>query len=102
EDYVPVLVKHIPDCEAIHRTAIYAVNVGPLRNAIPDQPILSELTFEGGTEAVSANYGQSQLVIVEFTTPQISIDNDQRILAKIQELKNQGQSAPSEIGRAHV
>jgi len=99
EDDVPVLVKHLPDWQATQPTAIYAVNVGPLRDAIPDQPILSELNFEGGTEAVSANYGQSQLVIVEFTTPQISIDNDQRILAKIQELKNQGQSAPSAYRR---
>src|SRR5437667_2732126 len=70
-----------------------------MKTTLKNQPMLDTLDFEGGTEAVAANYGQSQLVIVEFTTPQISIDNDQRILAKIQELKNQGQSAPSAYRR---
>jgi hypothetical protein len=38
-------------------------------------------------------------VIVEFTTPQFSIDNDQRVTAKIQELKGQGQPAPTAYRR---
>jgi hypothetical protein len=57
------------------------------------------LNFAGGTEAVVANYGQSQLLIVEFTTSQFSVDNDQRILAKIQELRSQGQPAPTAYRR---
>src|SRR5260370_7248838 len=61
--------------------------------------MLNELTFEGRTEAVAAHYGQSQLVIVEFTTPQFSIDNDQRVTGKIQELKGQGQPAPTAYRR---
>jgi len=39
------------------------------------------------------------LVIVEFTTPQFSVDNDQRIITKIQELKGQGQPVPSAYRR---
>lgn len=99
EDDIPVLVKHLPDWQAAQRNAVYAVNIGALRDVILNQPILNELSFEGGTEAVAANYGQSQLVIVEFTTPQFSVDNDQRISARIQELRNQGQPIPTAYRR---
>ncbi len=99
EDDIPVLVKHLPDWQTSQRNAIYAVNIGALRDAIPTQPVLNELSFDGGTEAVTANYGPSQLVIVEFTTPQLSIDNDQRIWTKIKELKSQGQPAPTAYRR---
>jgi len=99
EGEIPVLVKHLPNWETSQRNAVYAVNIGPLRETIPNQPILGEVSFEGGTEAVVAGYGQSQLVIVEFTTPQFSIDNDSRIWTKIAELKSQGQPTPGAYRR---
>jgi len=95
EGDVPVLVKHLPNWDQAQRDAVYAVNKSSLLDSVPNQPILNDLTFEGGTEAVIANYGSSQLLIVEFTTPQFSVDNDQRMLAKIQELRNQGQPVPT-------
>ncbi|HMG75606.1 MAG TPA: DUF6599 family protein [Pyrinomonadaceae bacterium] len=94
EGDIPVLVKHLPNWEAAQRDVVYAVSQASLLDSIPNQPILKELTFEGGTEAVIARYGQSQLVIVEFTTPQFSVENDQRIWTKISELKSQGQPTP--------
>ena len=99
EGDLPVLVKHLPNWITAQRDALYAVSQGWLLIAIPGQPILKEVSFEGGTEAVVAKYGQSQLVIVEFTTPQFSVDNDQRILARIQELKSQSQAVPSAYRR---
>ncbi|HVS81341.1 MAG TPA: hypothetical protein VHE60_06385 [Pyrinomonadaceae bacterium] len=99
EDDVPVLVKHLPDWQTAQRNAIYAVNIGALRDSISNQSVLNELNFDGGTEAVTANYGQSQLVIVEFTTPQFAGDNDRRIVAKIQELKSLSQSVPTAYRR---
>jgi hypothetical protein len=99
EGDVPVLVKHLPNWDEAQRDAVYAVNKDSLLEIVPNQPILNELTFEGGTEAVVANYGPSQLAVVEFTTPQFSIDNDQRILSKIQELRTQGQSTPTTYRR---
>ncbi len=99
ENDIPVLIKHLPDWETAQKRAIYAVNIGPLRNSISNQPVLNELSFEGGTEAVTANYGLSQLVIVEFTTPQFAGDNDRRIVAKIQELKTQSQPGPTAYRR---
>ena len=64
EDDIPVLVKHLPDWQTTRQNAVYAVSIGPLRDSIPNQAVLNELNFEGGTEAVIANYGESQLVIV--------------------------------------
>ena len=93
------MVKHLPDWQTAQRNALYAVNRSGLRDAIASQPILDALSFQGGTEAVVSNYGQSQLLIVEFTTPQFSVENDQRIAAKIQELKSQGQPIPSAYRR---
>lgn len=95
EGDVPVLVKHLPNWETAQHDAIYVVNAGQLAGSIPNQSILKEINFAGGTEAVAASYGQAQMVIVEFTTPQFSVENDQRILAKIQELKDQGQAVPT-------
>jgi hypothetical protein len=100
EGDVPVLVKHLPNWETAQRDDVYAViNANSLAWSIPNQPILKDVSFEGGTEAVAASYGQTQLVIVEFTTPQFSVDNDQRILARIQELKGQGQAFPTAYRR---
>lgn len=94
EGDVPVLVKHLPDWEKAQGGAIYAVSSETLLSAIPNQAILKEVSFEGRTEAVVSSYGKSQLVIVEFTTPQFSIENDQRIWTRIAELKSQGQPGP--------
>lgn len=97
EGDIPVLVHHLPNWQTVRPT--YAVSLETLQAIVPGQPILKEINFEGGTEAVEANYGKSQLVIVEFTTPQFSVDNDQRILAKIQELRTQSQPVPTAYRR---
>ena len=94
DDEIPVLVRHLPDGQtSLH--AFYAVSIRELKNSVPNQPILDIVSFEGGTEAVAARYGQSQLVIVEFTTAQFAGDNDRNIQAKIQEAKAQGQPIPA-------
>jgi len=99
EGEIPVLVKHLPSWETVQRDDLYAVNMVTLESSVSNQPIVKEVTFEGGTEAVTATYGQSQLLIVEFNTPQFSVDNDQRITARIQELRNQGQPVPAAYRR---
>lgn len=96
---LPVLIKHLPDWEKSYSQALYAVSAGSLKEVAGAQPVFAALNFDGGTEAVTANYGQSQLVIVEFTTPQFASDNDRRVAAKIQELKSQGQAVPTAYRR---
>ena len=99
EGEIPVLVKHLPDWQVAQAAAVYAVNLATLRGTIENQPILNEISFEGGTEAVVATYGRAQLLIVEFTTPQFAGDDDRRIAARIQELHSQGQPSPAAYRR---
>src|SRR5439155_6951759 len=99
DEDLPVLVKHLPNWQATFTRASYAISYEGLKNIVLSQPIINELSFEGGTEAVTANYGQSQLVIIEFTTPQFAGDSDRRIVAKIQDLKSQGQPVPTAYRR---
>jgi len=99
DEDIPVLVKHLPSWASIQKQAKYAVTLDDLKRAVPNQPVLDAVSFEGGTEAAAADYGQAQLVIVEFSTPQFSVDNDQLIAAKIQELKTQSQPAPTAYRR---
>src|SRR5215813_11253812 len=85
DEDIPVLVKHLPNWESVQKQAKYIVTLDELKRAVPNQPVLDAVSFEGGTEAVTADYGQLQLAIVEFSTPQFSVDNDQLIVARIQE-----------------
>jgi hypothetical protein len=98
EDEVPVLLKHLPDWINAKTRSSY-VTSGAALNAIVSQPVLAAISFDGGAEGVVANYGQSQLLIIEFTTPQFSIDNDQRIWTKIDELKKSGEPVPTAYRR---
>lgn len=98
EDDVPVLEKHLPEgVTSAH--PIYAVSLKMLESITSYQPILDAISFDGGTEAVVADYGSAKLLVIEFTTPQMSIDNDSRIWTKIAELKSQGQPTPSAYRR---
>ena len=99
EDDVPVLVKHLPYWQTSQPWANYAVTSNGLKQDVQGQPILNEVSFEGGSEAVAARYGASVLVIVEFTTPQLAGDNDRRITARIGELRQAGQPVPSAYRR---
>jgi hypothetical protein len=103
EGEIPVLLKHLPNAETTIKTAIYSASLDQLKEAVAfgspqhqsqSQPVLDVLNFDGGAEAVTANYGQSQLVIVEFTTPQFSVENDSRIWTRIAELKSKGEPTP--------
>lgn len=98
-DDTPILIKHLPNWETVAKNAKYSVTLDELKRNVANQPILDSVSFEGGTEAVAANYGQGQLVIVEFSTPHFSVENDQRIAAKIQELKSQAQPVPTAYRR---
>ncbi len=99
EGEIPVLVKHLPNWEEARRLALYVVSVDTLREKFGDQSVFSAFDFGGGAEAVTARYGKSELVIVEFNTPQLATDNDGRITAKLQALRNQGQPVPTAYRR---
>jgi hypothetical protein len=96
---LPVLVKHLPQWEEAQGHVVYLAGFRSLRALLPDQPILDSVSSEGDADAVVANYGATQFIIVEYNTPQLAGDNDRSILAKMQELRTQGQLVPSAYRR---
>lgn len=96
---IPVLVKHLPRWEEAQRRVVYLAGFRSLRAVIPDQPLLESVSSEGDADAVAVNYGPTQFIIVEYNTPQLAGDNDRSIVAKIEELRTQGQLVPSAYRR---
>jgi hypothetical protein len=79
EDGQPVLLKHLPDYEAVKAQAQFVTDKDALRRAAGGDAVLELLDFSPGTEAVIAPYPQGRLVIVEYTNPQSSTEVDARI-----------------------
>ncbi|MFN2530247.1 MAG: DUF6599 family protein [Pyrinomonadaceae bacterium] len=99
EGDVPVLLKHLPPSE-IQKEVLYFYQLSQLTNVAPDQQdVLSAIDSQADGEGVVAKYGQARLLIVEFHTPQLAAENDQRVVARIHELWNQGKPAPSAYRR---
>ena len=96
---VPVLVKHLPGWESTPPRVLYFVSQHSLKDRFSNQSVLDVVSFEGGAEAVVANYGEQKLVVVEFNTASLATDNDQRIKTKLQEISAQGQPAPTAYRR---
>jgi len=96
DDDLPAIVKHLPNWQTMQPRASYVLSLDGLKAVVPNQQgVLETISFDGDTEAVAAYYGHSQLVIVEFATPQLAGDSDRRIAPKIQELRNSGQPYPN-------
>ena len=85
EDSIPVIVKHLPDWENVLNRAAYITNAGDLRKAAGERPIFDLINFVGGAEAAAADYDAGKLLIVEYSTPQFSIDADNAIRQRLTE-----------------
>ncbi len=99
EGDIPPLVKHLPNPEEAQRKAIYLNTFTDLNPFGLQQPVLSAIASGGNADAVLAGYGPSKVLIVEFNTPQLATENDQRIIARIHELWKLGQPAPTAYRR---
>ncbi|MEP6924781.1 MAG: hypothetical protein ABI954_09975 [Pyrinomonadaceae bacterium] len=86
DDGVPILIKHLPDWENAKKRATVVANLPELQKLSGNRPILNEIEFTAGTEAVTASYDKARLVIVEFSTPQMALDIDRKIQAKLPEI----------------
>lgn len=75
-DGVPVLLKHLPDWERVRERAVFATDGETLRAVVGDKSVLTVIDFVAGTEAVTAQYDAGKLLIIEYTSPQTSIDAD--------------------------
>lgn len=79
DDGIPVLIKHLPDWENARNSAAYIRNANELRTALGEHQIFNSIDFVAGTEAVTAPYPQGKLLIVEYSTPQASVDTDVKV-----------------------
>ena len=98
EGEIPVLIKHLPNWEQAQTAVTYLNRFNSLESIATD-PVLSVVSSEGDADAVMANYESMRLLVIEFNTPQRAAENDQRIIARIRELWNLGQPAPSAYRR---
>jgi hypothetical protein len=99
EGEIPVLIKHLPNPDEAQKNAVYLNSFTTLTSLAPQQPVLTAVNGDGNADAAFATIGSSKILLVEFNTPQLAAENDQRIVARIHELWNQGQPAPAAYRR---
>lgn len=84
-DGVPVLVKHLPDWESVRGQTTLTNNIGDLKAALGERPVLDLIDFTAGTEAVTAPYNAGKLLIIEYAGPQSSVEADTAFKQKLSE-----------------
>ena len=94
-----VLTKHLPPPEEAQKNAIFLNSFSDLDKLGLQQPVLSAIQSGGDADAALGTYAPSKVLLVEFHTPQLATDNDQRIIARIHELWKLGQPAPTAYRR---
>ena len=99
ENDIPVLIKHLPPPEEAQKNAVYLENFSNLEKLGLQHQVLSAVESGGDADAALATYAPSKVLILEFHTPQLAADNDQRIIARIHELWRLGQPAPTAYRR---
>src|SRR4030095_865735 len=99
EGDLPPLLKHLPNPDEAQKKAIFLTRFTNLQSLLPQQQVLGAIDSGGNADAVLGEVGPSKVLIVEFNTPQLASDNDQRIVAKIHELWKLGQREPTAYRR---
>jgi hypothetical protein len=77
---IPVLIKHLPDWENKRNESVFARDADGLRAILGDRPVIGLIDFRTGTEAVTARYDAGQLLIIEYTNPQSSLEDDAKFV----------------------
>ncbi len=83
KDGVPVLMTHLPDWESRRDKTVFATNTADIKAALGTRPILDLIDFTAGTETVTAPYDAGKLLIIEYTSPQASVDADNKFTEAI-------------------
>lgn len=99
EEDARVLIKHLPPQEEAQKNAVYLGSFSDIGKLDLQQPVLSVIQSGGDADAALGTYAPSKVLIIEFHTPQLAADNDRRIIARIHELWQLGQPAPSAYRR---
>lgn len=85
-DGLPVLVKHLPFWESVKGQSQFFHNTADLRSSLGNRPELDVAELMPGTEAVTAPYSAGRLLIIEYPTPQASVDADARFAQRLAEI----------------
>jgi hypothetical protein len=96
---IPVLIKHLPNALEAQKNAVFLHSFRDLSKLGLQQGVLSAIEGQGNADAALANYGSSKVLVLEFNTPQLAKENDERIIARIQELWKLGEPAPTAYRR---
>jgi len=99
ENDIPALIKHLPNPDEAQKNAVYLHSFTDPYQLGLQQGVLSAIDSRGNADAALASYDRSKVLIVEFNTPQLATENDQRIIARIQELWKLGEPAPTAYRR---
>lgn len=75
-DGIPVLIKHLPDWETRRAQTVFTNNTADLKAALGDRQVLDLVDFTGGTEAVAAPYEAGKLLVIEYASPETSVEAD--------------------------
>ncbi|MEO7658355.1 MAG: hypothetical protein ABIV48_01965 [Pyrinomonadaceae bacterium] len=87
-DGIPVLIKHLPEWENVYDQTTFAKDVGQLKEVLGERSILDLIDFSAGTEAVTAPYESGRLLLIEYSSPQGSVDADNKFLAALTETRD--------------
>jgi hypothetical protein len=101
KDGVPVLMEHLPEWETVRKRASFSKSVGDLKNALGDRKILDLVDFTAGTEAASASYDAGKLLVIEYTSPQASVEADNKFKTFLAETSD-GATVYRRIGNYNV
>jgi hypothetical protein len=91
---VPALVKHLPNPEQSQKIATFLTRFKSLQAIEPTQAVLGAIETDGNADAASVVTDKGKVLVIEYNTPQLAKENDDRIVARIQELWRLGQPAP--------
>lgn len=85
EDLTPSVIRSLPNWENIRNNAVHIKNTDELKKSFGERPVLNLIDFAGGTEAATAIYEAGKLLIVEYNTPQVSVEADNLIQQNLAE-----------------
>lgn len=85
EDKTPSVVKNLPDPDNARNRATYTKSTDDLRKALGERPVFDLINLGSGIEAVTAPYPEGKLLIVEYPTPQASIDANAQFTQRLSE-----------------
>ncbi len=80
-----ILARHLPNWETKKNEITFIENKKDLHNTLGEKSVFGAIDFSGDTKAVAANYDEGRLLLVEFGTPQASINADKRIKENLTE-----------------